>query len=69
MARDRAAERGKCHLVLLVKAGRLLLDATTIKPVVLWTAGDDDDEIFFGVISGLDVDEQGRVYVADAVIN
>ncbi|MCP4293906.1 MAG: 6-bladed beta-propeller [bacterium] len=38
---------------------------STIEPVKLWTAGDDDEDVFFGVISGLDVDEQGRVYVAD----
>jgi hypothetical protein len=40
--------------------------ATTITPRQGWTAGGDDDEdVLFGVISAVDIDERGNVYALD----
>lgn len=40
--------------------------ATTLAPRQAWTAGgDDDDDVLFGVISAVDIDERGNVYALD----
>lgn len=44
--------------------------ATTIKPQELWRAGGDDDEdVIFGVVREIGVDDQGNVYLLDIQLN
>jgi len=44
--------------------------ATTVKPQELWRAGGDDDEdVIFGVVRDIGVDDEGNVYLLDVQLN
>ncbi|MBI4720940.1 MAG: 6-bladed beta-propeller, partial [Chitinivibrionia bacterium] len=41
----------------------------SLAPKLLWEAGGDDEEYFFGVISGVATDKNGAVYLLDTQLN
>lgn len=52
-------------LALLLLVGATTSAATSYDAVLAWEVGTDEDDVFFGVISGLDVDADGNVFVCD----
>jgi hypothetical protein len=42
---------------------------TTLKPQELWRAGGDDEDVIFGVVRQIDVDDAGNVYLLDVQLN
>lgn len=62
-------------LICATVVGQMALASTATEPEIItlemqWEAGaEGDDDVIFGVISGLDVDAAGNVYVADRQLN
>lgn len=63
-------EKTKDGVAKVINPAKPAVQPTTHSPALLWKAGgDQEEEYFFGVVSGITTDSAGNIYLLDAQLN